>query len=291
MDGVSVSAVGLGGALSIDLGQVLPVVLGACLATFAVLGEELGWPGIPAGSPPACESLWPVAIAHGLGNTLLVIRHELPIMGPEPVEGRALTGSALSRRRRDRHCCDVGRRRRRHRRRTPRCLAPLASSYISPSPMVAKSHCPGKHDGVACGRPYPTMNTRAAMAAAPEWVPENVWAKLDTSLRREIVAVHGRPAAELPVLVIVGSGPPSPRRRSSTASGDRVAVVAAAQAEFDREARPVLDRIATLGARDVRPLWISHAIAASLAPSALIAVADLPQVHRLLLDAPRKVGL
>jgi hypothetical protein len=118
-----------------------------------------------------------------------------------------------------------------------------------------------------------------------------VWAKLDTSLRREIIAVHGRPATELPVVVILGSGPPSLRLDSSTASGDRIAVVAAAQAAFDREARPVLDQLATVGARDVRPLWLSHAIAASLAPSALIAVADIPQVRRLLLDAPRKVAL
>jgi hypothetical protein len=129
------------------------------------------------------------------------------------------------------------------------------------------------------------------MAAAPEWVPESVWAKLDTSLRREIVAVHGRPAAELPVLMIVGSGPPSPVGSSSTTGGDRVAVVAAAQAAFDREARPVLDRLATVGARGVRPLWISHAIAVNLAPSTLIAVAGLPQVRRLLLDAPRIVVL
>jgi hypothetical protein len=118
-----------------------------------------------------------------------------------------------------------------------------------------------------------------------------VWAKLDTSLRREFLAVRERPAVELPVLMIVGSGPLSGQVSSSTEDGDRGAVVEAARAAFDREARPVLDRLATVGARDVHPIWINHTIAASLAPRDLIAVAGLPDVRRLLLNAPQEIVL
>ncbi len=128
------------------------------------------------------------------------------------------------------------------------------------------------------------------MAAAPEWIPDSVWAKLDTSLQREILAVRRRPAVDLPVLVIVGSGV-SQRRAVPAEWGDRVAAVEATRAAFDQEARPILDTLATVGARDIHPLWISHAIAATLAPSALIAVAGIPQVRQLVHDAPRKVVL
>jgi hypothetical protein len=129
------------------------------------------------------------------------------------------------------------------------------------------------------------------MAAAPRGVPEAAWVKLDTPLRREVLAAAGRPAAEVPVLIVLGSGQPSRRAEPVGAGGDRVAVVEAAQAAFDREARPVLDRLAAEGVRDVQPFWINGAIGASLAPSALVAVAGIPEVHRLLLDAPRKAEL
>jgi hypothetical protein len=129
------------------------------------------------------------------------------------------------------------------------------------------------------------------VTTAPKWIPENVWAKLDTPLQREIVAVHGDSAVALPVMIVVGSSSPMLSSGPFTDSSERDAAVTRARAAFDREAQPVLDRLAAAGARDLRTFWINHTIAARLSLSALISVASLPGVRNLLLDSRRSVLL
>jgi hypothetical protein len=129
------------------------------------------------------------------------------------------------------------------------------------------------------------------VTTAPKWIPEVVWAKLDTPLQREIVAVRGDTAVDLPVMIVVGSTSPMPSSGPFMKSSERDAAVTGARAEFDREAQPVLDRLAEVGARDVRTFWINHTVAARVSLSPLISVASLPEVRHLLLDSRRSILL
>ena len=129
------------------------------------------------------------------------------------------------------------------------------------------------------------------MTTAPKWIPENVWEKLDIPLQREVVAVRGGPAVELPVMIVITSSSASRSSSPFPESSDRESAVAETRAAFDREAQPILDRLAAVGARDVRTFWINHTIAARVLLSLLIDVASLPEVRHLLLDSRRAILL
>jgi hypothetical protein len=71
--------------------------------------------------------------------------------------------------------------------------------------------------------------------------------------------------------------------------GDRAAWVAQAQAQFDKDAAPLLAQLTALAAGNVRPLWLAHAVAARIPHAALAALAAEDTVTRIAPDTERKM--
>ncbi|UXY32436.1 hypothetical protein [Streptomyces sp. HUAS TT20] len=130
--------------------------------------------------------------------------------------------------------------------------------------------------GTCSGRP-----SRLGRHLMPEWIPQNIWAKFDVALQREILGV--RPA-EVAVLIVLA---PSADRPSGFAAARGEAVDALRRA-FGRRAESVVDAIVAAGGYEIREFWLNDTIAARLAVPSLLAVARRPEVRQVLLDSPRQ---
>lgn len=111
---------------------------------------------------------------------------------------------------------------------------------------------------------------------------------------RTLQALPERPGETVDVIVslVRGAAPeagtPAADAPSSTPP-DRAALAAQAQARFDTAAAPLLARLHALGAQQVRPLWIAHAVAARLPRAALGLLAAEDTVARIAPDTERKL--
>ena len=119
--------------------------------------------------------------------------------------------------------------------------------------------------------------------------------KLDEPLRSALRAA--RPAAHDAVDIIISLERPANQERAGSLERAGTPGEAArasketgtTQALFEAEARPLVDRLTALGAREIRPLWIARAVAARVPLSAVLHLASGDEVRQIALDTKRKV--
>jgi hypothetical protein len=127
------------------------------------------------------------------------------------------------------------------------------------------------------------------MTISPSWIGQEVWAKFDPLLQREIHAAHGDPTVELPVMMTVATDTPRTGTGPLAGKADREAIVAELRAAFTCEAGPIVDTLVEAGAQDVQIFWINRSIKARTSLSSLNTVASLPTVGHVVLDSLREV--
>ncbi|MGK9236345.1 PKD domain-containing protein [Inquilinus limosus] len=121
----------------------------------------------------------------------------------------------------------------------------------------------------------------------PSSTPSGGDERMDRALRSALRRTAESDA--LPVVISLRARKMVPAARPDRM--ERRELAAQAEAQFAVEVRPLISRLESLGATEIRPTWISRSIAARLRPAAIRKLAVDCDIGRIALDEPRRILL